>query len=385
MSVWACMAKRHASVIVVLLVLLIPLCAQAHEPRPSIAEVSLGSQKIFIDLRISLESLMAGSLTSHAGEMDPGASSQFAALSRLSAKALQSVLEQEIENLLPLLTIQDQAGNSLVVDYVSVVIPETVVLGALRDSHLRLAVTVDANVKTTHWRFGEQFGAVVLRSESGETDSVNLIKSPFAILLKPGERSGPMALRADQAEIVTHSFFDYIVIGFQHILPKGLDHILFVAALFFLSPRAKTVFAQISVFTLAHTITLALGATNLIAAPTGIVEPLIAFSIVVVGLENLFRRQVSKARLCLIFCFGLLHGLGFASVLNELAVADEQIYSSLFAFNIGVEIGQISVLLCCFALLGWWQRYHVWYRKLVSIPASLAISMIGLVWFFQRL
>ena len=128
----------------------------------------------------------------------------------------------------------------------------------------------------------------------------------------------------------------YTQLGFKHIIPKGLDHILFVLALFLLSSRLKPLILQVSIFTLAHTITLFLGVLDIIKIPSIIVEPIIALSICFIAIENLFTENLKKMRPYIIFIFGLLHGLGFAGVLNEIGISDSLFISSLISFNIGV-------------------------------------------------
>jgi hypothetical protein len=145
-------------------------------------------------------------------------------------------------------------------------------------------------------------------------------------------------------EIKLLNIVEYIYQGFVHILPQGLDHILFVLALFLLATKTSTLLWQVSAFTLAHTITLALGIFGIINLPSSIVEPLIALSIAYVAIENIFYHKLTKWRLPIIFAFGLLHGLGFAAVLVELGLPKSEYVSSLISFNIGVELGQITVV-----------------------------------------
>ena len=110
----------------------------------------------------------------------------------------------------------------------------------------------------------------------------------------------------------------------HHILPKGLDHILFVLGIFLLSPRWKTMLLQVTAFTVAHSITLGLSIYGIVSLPSRIVEPLIALSIAYVAIENLLTRELKPWRLALVFMFGLLHGLGFAGVLRELGLPREE-------------------------------------------------------------
>jgi hydrogenase/urease accessory protein HupE len=180
---------------------------------------------------------------------------------------------------------------------------------------------------------------------------------------------------------------DYIYQGFVHILPLGLDHILFVLALLLFAKRRSTLLWQVSAFTLAHTITLALGIYGVVALSSAIVEPLIALSIVYVGVENIYRAQTnttSYTRMPIIFAFGLLHGLGFASVLGDLGLAQSQYALSLISFNIGVELGQLTVIALAFICL-YPLRSKVWYQKRLVLSLNIAIAVIAIYWLIERL
>ena len=172
--------------------------------------------------------------------------------------------------------------------------------------------------------------------------------------------------------------------GFIHIIPKGLDHILFVLALFLLTAKFSTLLWQVSAFTVAHTITLALGIFGIVNISANIVEPLIALSIAYVAIENIFANNLKKWRVVVIFIFGLLHGLGFSSVLLELGLAPNQYIISLIAFNVGVEIAQITVLLIALLCLYRFQKKS-WYRQRIIKPLSMVIALVASYWFFERL
>ena len=175
----------------------------------------------------------------------------------------------------------------------------------------------------------------------------------------------------------------YIVLGFTHILPKGADHILFVLGLFLLSPRLRTVLMQVTAFTLAHSITLGLSIYGIVALPPRIVEPLIALSIAYVAIENLMTRDLHAWRVGVVFLFGLLHGLGFAGVLRELGLPRGEFLTALLSFNLGVEIGQVSVIAAA-ALIAAPVAKGERYRRRVVVPASLAIAAVGIYWTVSR-
>ncbi|MBK6990637.1 MAG: HupE/UreJ family protein [Chitinophagaceae bacterium] len=176
----------------------------------------------------------------------------------------------------------------------------------------------------------------------------------------------------------------YLNLGYKHILPLGLDHILFVLSLFLFSADLKKVLWQSLAFTVAHSVTLGLAVYDVITISPNIVEPLIALSIMYVALENIFAKKLKASRIGIIFLFGLIHGLGFASVLNSLGLPKDAFLSSLIMFNVGVELGQVIVILAAFLLFGLWFGKKPYYRKYVVIPLSILIAAIALYWVIER-
>ena len=176
----------------------------------------------------------------------------------------------------------------------------------------------------------------------------------------------------------------FIKLGFTHIIPRGLDHCLFVLGLFLLSPRIKPVLWQISSFTIAHTITLTLTSLGIIGLSSRIVEPTIAATIAFVAVENLLTKKVHSWRIIVAFIFGLVHGMGVATAFHEAGFPPGQLVTSLAAFTVGVEAGHIAVLIAAFAALAW-SRNKPWYRTRIAIPISLLIALIALLWIVQRL
>jgi hypothetical protein len=177
----------------------------------------------------------------------------------------------------------------------------------------------------------------------------------------------------------------YIQLGFEHILPLGLDHILFVLSLFLLNPKLKSILWQATAFTIAHTVTLGLSMYKIIEPPTNIVEPLIALSILYVAVENIFSTRLKASRISVVFIFGLVHGMGFASALGQLGLPPSSYFSSLLMFNLGVELGQITVILSAWFLLAKWFSNKPYYRQRIVIPISVIISIIATYWSVERL
>lgn len=176
----------------------------------------------------------------------------------------------------------------------------------------------------------------------------------------------------------------YLRLGFTHIVPYGLDHILFVLGIFLLTTKLKPVLTQVTAFTIAHSITLGLTIYGLVSVSPKIVEPAIALSIVYVAVENIATRELKAWRVAIVFAFGLLHGMGFAGVLKELGLPRAQFLPALISFNAGVELGQLTVIATAFLLVACWARTRPWYRRAFVIPASALIALTGVVWTVQR-
>ena len=177
----------------------------------------------------------------------------------------------------------------------------------------------------------------------------------------------------------------YLELGYTHILPLGLDHILFVLSLYLLSPKLKPVLYQATAFTVAHSVTLGLSMYHVIKPPSSIVEPVIALSIMYVALENIFSPKLKKSRIGIVFLFGLVHGMGFASALGQLGLPQKSYLTSIVMFNLGVELGQVTVILSAYLLFGKWFGNKPWYRKGIVIPLSVIITIIAAFWTVQRL
>jgi hypothetical protein len=204
--------------------------------------------------------------------------------------------------------------------------------------------------------------------------------------LTEGARSRPVRLSGpDLLRDAFEAFASYLRIGFIHILPLGLDHILFVVALVLATPRIPELVKLATAFTVAHSITLALGALRWVEAPPWLVEPAISASIAAVAIGTVLRpaRPAAPQRMGLVFGFGLLHGLGFAGVLSEVGLPRGLEGVGLAGFNLGVELGQLAVIAAALALIGWW-RNRPEYRTRIAMPFSALIAVGGIGWTFER-
>lgn len=175
----------------------------------------------------------------------------------------------------------------------------------------------------------------------------------------------------------------YLRLGFRHIVPEGADHILFVLGLFFLGITWRKLLSQTTVFTVAHATTLFLSTYGIFSLPSRYVEPAIALSIAFIAIENVFKPKLGPGRLAIVFGFGLIHGLGFASSLSDIPFPKRDFIVALLGFNFGVDFGQLFVIAVAFLAVGWF-RNRPWFRRGIAIPCSLAIASVGLFWAVQR-
>ena len=184
---------------------------------------------------------------------------------------------------------------------------------------------------------------------------------------------------------VTDVVWYYLKLGYKHILPDGFDHILFIAGLCLLSTRMSVLLWQATAFTVAHTITLILSMKGIIVIPPAIVEPIIALSTAFIAIENILLSELKPWRVLVVFAFGLVHGMGFASALNELGLPRNAFYTSLLSFNVGVELGQITIISFVYFSLIYWFGHKTWYRTAIVYPISVLIAIVALYWAYQRL
>ncbi len=413
--------------------------ATAHEVLPSIADMTQENGRIVFEIRANLESFVAGiNLTETADTNAAPQASTYDQLRGLDAAALEDRFRAFWPRMAAGITLTAD-GTTLVPTLDAVSVGPVGNPELVRASTIRFSAALPDAASTVQVGWAPAFGVLVIRQMG--------VDAPYDGYLEAGALSDPIQLAGGDQATSWQSFLRYIPVGFDHIVPKGLDHILFVLGLFFLSTRLRPLLTQVSLFTLAHTITLALAALGYVSIPGTIVEPLIAASIVFVAVENIYMKGLSRSRPFVVFGFGLLHGLGFASVLGEFGLPEGSFIPALIGFNVGVEIGQLAVITVMFLCV--WQAVRVdrgrneagqglglyaallvgavvliavnpaqlafvldtpvWlfagplaavfalctasilfrdqqeaFRRIVAIPASSAIALVGTYWFVER-
>ena len=349
---------------------------QAHPVTPSFGQFEVVDGRAEFQLTVNTEGLVSGiNLT---GITDTNASPRTFTYDRLRALAPQD-LAARFTTFWPVMAKR----ITVLVDGVAVA-PEAMEIDianigditTARSGQLRFSVPLPQNAKEIIFGWDITYGPLYL-SQTG-------VEKPYDGFLEGGALTPPIAIAGGSQPSQWQTFVSYIPVGFVHIVPKGLDHILFVLGLFFLSVRLGPLLWQISAFTVAHSITLALAAFGYVSVPAAIVEPVIAASIVFVALENLFTQGLSRWRPFVVFGFGLLHGLGFASVLGEFGLPEGAFVPALIGFNLGVEGGQVFVVACAYLAVGLWFGSKSWYKPVIANGASLVIALIGMFWVVER-
>lgn len=349
--------------------------SDAHEVSPTIADFTVDGTEVSFVFRLNAEAFLAGIDLDGLGDTDEAAEGgTYDDLRGLDKGSLEDRFLPFAEEWIGRVAVEAGGPVALTVtgfdagpmgDPRLARSSELVVRGDLPDGADEMVLT---------WPAGA--GTLILRQLG--------VEEPFTGYVDGGDSTPPIPLEGGGAASGWLVFAQYIPVGFEHIVPLGLDHILFVLGLFFLSTGLSTLLWQVSAFTLAHTVTLAFGALGWVQVPPSIVEPLIAASITYVALENIFLGHLTRWRPVVIFGFGLLHGLGFASVLGEFGLPEGQFFPALIGFNIGVEFGQLSVIAVAFLAVGMWFGTKPWYRSAIAIPASAIIGLVGAWWFVER-
>ena len=374
-----------ARLLPLLFLLWIAPAAFADIVKPALVEISVYTEGRYrIEIRASVEALLTGINGQYQDTRQAPTAQEYDRLRELEAPMLAEAFKPFQERMLDLIELRlDGEINRPRVAKVDIPVPGYTKVP--RISVITLEGDIPTATRSLTWYYPATFGDNAVRVRQVDEDNEQWHWSAWQ-WIRDDRTSDPFSL----TEVFrTPGFLDvvteYTAAGFDHIIPLGMDHILFVLGLFLFSTRMRPLLWQITMFTVAHSITLALAMTGVIELPARVVEPLIALSIAYVGVENIWHRRLHKSRLMLVFVFGLLHGLGFASMLAEFGMPDNAFFTALVSFNVGVEIGQLTVVAVAFLTVGLWFGNKPYYRNLILIPGSLMITLIGLYWTWQRL
>lgn len=368
------------------------LCAvpgSADIVKPALVEISVKTDGTFrVEIRASIEALLTGINGRYKNTKEAPNAEAYDDLRVLSAVQLRqafSPFEKDFMHEVKIYFDGEPSGFYIT----SVTIPEPGYVKVPRISLIVIEGEIPTTAQSLTWYYPVRFGDNAVRVRQVDEANEKWHWSSWQ-WLKKDQQSEAFSL----TEVFTQQTFlqivsTYLVSGFEHILPKGMDHILFILGIFLLSIQIRPLLWQVTMFTVAHTITLGLSINGVINLPANVVEPLIALSIAFIGIENILTPKLHKGRLFIVFIFGLLHGMGFASVLSDFGMPANDFTTALISFNVGVEIAQVAIILLAYGLIAHWFRSMLandqQYRKIVVIPGSLFIALIGLYWTYDRI
>lgn len=353
--------------------------------KPALVEISVYTKDYYqVEVRASIEALLTGINSSYKNTQDAPTADDYDALRALKPEPLANEFEAFKQDFIKAVNLQFD-GQPAILSITQVVIPEPGYTKVPRISVITLEGKVDRSAQTLSWYYPARFGDNAVRVRQVDEANEKWHWSQWQ-WLRHDQASEPFSLaELFTAEPITSVIATYTLAGFEHILPKGLDHILFILGIFLLSLTMRPLLWQVTMFTVAHSITLSLSMLNVINLPSNIVEPLIALSIAYIGLENIYHDKLQSARLFIVFAFGLLHGMGFASMLADFGMPNDAFATALISFNVGVELGQLAIIGTAFVAVGLWFRHKEWYRYAVIIPGSAVIAFTGLYWTYDRI
>lgn len=221
---------------------------------------------------------------------------------------------------------------------------------------------------------------VTIKNEAGQGIGEKMLSQADSLIVQ----AFPVTTASNAETPSASTFTDFFLLGIEHIL-TGYDHLLFLFSLLIVTRSFWPAIKIITFFTIAHSITLGLAAFNIVDIPSSIVEPLIAATIMYVGIENIVRGDNVKGRQWLTFFFGLVHGFGFAAVLREMGISSYEtgIMLPLFSFNLGVEVGQITVAAIVLPFIWWLHKKPLIEPRLTPVCSVLA-SLAGGYWLIER-
>jgi len=354
----------------------------SHEIKPSIADFTYDENFLNIKIRLNAELILSNIDASKISNTNSSSLSdiydKLRILDKIELEELFKSSWQEISTNIDI-KINNETKK---INFINIEVEDIKNFEISRDTHIYLQVLLNNNSEYFTFSWIKKYGPIILRENSNH----KLEDELFTEYLQSGIESDQFSFNEKNFKNRLNSFIKFFVLGVQHIIPKGLDHILFIFGLFLFSSSLKKLITQITIFTIAHSITLIFVSLSLMKINPQIVEPIIALSIVYVGIENIFKNYVKEyLRYVVILFFGLLHGLGFALVLSDIGYRSTDLFINLISFNIGIEVAQISIVLVLYLLVALNFAKNKNYRMFFQVPSSILISSIGLYWFFERI
>ena len=361
--------------------------ALADVVKPALIEITADVKgETRVEIRASIEALLTGINARYKNTKNAPQAAEYDVLRKLEGTQLAQRFKAFQAEFLRAIALRAD-GRKVPLKIVGVKIPPPGYTKVPRISLIKLEGPLDRDTSELQFYYPARFAdyAVRVRQMDKEAGKYHWAEWEW---VRDDKGSAPFSLADLFTRRPLHEvIWSYMKIGYVHILPKGTDHILFILGLFLFSTKWRPLLWQVTMFTMAHTLTLGLTMAGYINLSERIVEPLIAVSIAYVGFENIKTKSqvISWGRLAMVFGFGLLHGMGFARMLADFGMPPNAFFTALFSFNIGVELGQLTIIAAAYAAVGYWFGDKPYYRSRVIVPVSALITVIALYWVVERL
>ena len=353
--------------------------------KPALVEISVSTdERVEVEIRTSIEALLTEINGRFRNTTESPNAEAYDRYREMSAEDLTEAFQTFHDRLLTGVQLAVD-GKPIPLQIATVNIPPPGYTKVPRASVIYLQGRIPRDALSLTWYYPLAFGdqAVRVRQVDQDTNQWHWSAHQWIREDRPTDPFSLTEVFAQPSQLKVMK--TYVEAGFFHIVPQGWDHMLFIMGIFLMTLKLKPLLWQATMFTLAHSITLTAGVFDWIRLPVAIVEPLIALSIAYVAIENLFLHRMSRLRLPVVFAFGLLHGLGFASMLTDFGLPEGAYIQALLWFNVGVEFGQVAVLLAGYFALSIWFSRETTFRRWVTLPGSVLIGWLGLAWCYDRI
>ncbi len=362
--------------------LLLSSFVKADVVKPALVEISFfADNKLELEINLSLEAAMSGIGTKYKNTQDAPTADYYDELRVLEPEDLRSKFNEFAKNYLD--------SFELVINNKPVELElknaEIDIVGYTklpRKTVLTYQAQLDQWPKSLSWQYSKVYGDNAMRWRVYKEDEYTWGEWQW---LRDGKKSELININHPPVQTFANRVKQFVAIGFDHVIPLGWDHILFIIGMALSSLVFRDLLILTATFTLAHTITLGLATADIVTISARIVEPLIAFSIAYVAIENLYGKLVLKRKSIIVFLFGLVHGLGFASMLKSFEMTSDNFLTTLISFNIGVELAQVLIVLLVFILLILLRQAKINYHRFAVVPVSVVIALMGIWWGVERI
>ena len=352
----------------------------AHEIKPAIVEFNKVKNQINIVLKFNAEAFLANiDASDYKDTINFSNSIKYSELRLLPGEILKEKVFESRDQIINSIFIKT-SKKQLNLKLVEIDVLEEKNIEKVRFTKVYLKTEIKFIETPITFSAKKIFGPLIFKNFSNIDKDTDKPQSQW---LKPGNQTSKLGSLQVKTNTTNFSILG-IWNGILQIILYGFDHILFILGLFFFSHKLKPLLIQVTTFTIAHSITLIFGGLGYITISPLIIEVIIAASIIWIGFENLFRKKMKVSRLGVIFTFGLIHGLGFASMFKPKGLEGTDYYLNLLSFNIGIELGQLITLLPLIILIPLFNRLS-WYRILIAMPASIIIALFGVEMFIDRI